>query len=235
MLSTHTLDRLASNGDFDRTLSLVLTNGREVPLAVRLRLSDDENLPGAALGLALVRSVELARSPDGVPSRLAHALLERADPHGSFGGVVGTAAAVSGLLNLLACADGGAFPLDSELERRAYSAVRAALRWLGCRQSMGVPALFAPVEEGEGAEGNEECEGFGRLGDALDSAIVLWLFAGHVREAAEEIRVNDLFTACVKDARHDADVRRMLALTGQEERPVGSGKPHGRSRVASAA
>jgi hypothetical protein len=100
MISLPRIARLAEAREFDRLLDEVVRNGRPLPLAIRLRLSDPEALPAAAVGFALQRVVQLTYKPTPLSAMLARMLVEMQHEDGSFGPAGSTAIAVAALLSL---------------------------------------------------------------------------------------------------------------------------------------
>ncbi len=210
MLTMRRLERASSAGRFDQLLSDVLANGRSLPLAARLRLSESDGLPAAALGMAIRRLCEIARRPTPAVVQMADALLDRQHENGGFGAIAATAAAVGGLLTLQS--HDGAWPgaIGPELACRIELAIDRAMHH-----------LFAAQSRGSGVE-----ETPGLLGDAMDSALVLWQLADEPRAAAA-LRLNALERAIQEAIRpagaRDESVRQVadLARAGRcESLPV---------------
>lgn len=195
MITAHRIERLLDAGFHDRLLTEVLQNGRELPLAARLRLSAPEALVPAAAGLALQRLSELTHRPGRTAREHALALVGMQDASGGFGSPAATAAAVAGLLAVIgqcAARPGVATP---EFVQRLDRAV-----------DLGLHALFQTQRAG----GDEECPGL--LGDAMDSALGLWLL-GEAPRFREAVRVRDLVAAIrTGGGADDPQVGAVLAL-----------------------
>lgn len=165
MISIPKIIRLVAAGQDERLLDEVVRNGRSMPLAVRMRLSEPGVLPAAAAGLALQRVCELTYRPTEASIALMRRVLDRQQlgaAEGSFGSVAGTAIALAGLLGVVHQFDalpGSASPrfIDEQLESAVRSALEPAIESLARAQERG---LF---------EG-----GAGLIGDGIDSAIVVW-------------------------------------------------------------
>lgn len=100
MLSPFRVARLVASEEFDRLLNEVLMNARPVPLAARVRLSEQGALAASALGLALKRLTQLTWRPEPPAAELARQLIDRQSPDGAIGTPASTACAVAGLLAL---------------------------------------------------------------------------------------------------------------------------------------
>ena len=100
MLSIHMIERLFDGGSFDRLLNAVAANGLELPLPLRVRLSQ---APAGAVALGLRRVVELTYGPTALSGRMTRFLLDVQHADGSFGDDPAiTAAAAAALGRLLA-------------------------------------------------------------------------------------------------------------------------------------
>lgn len=163
MISVARIERWAERGQFQALLDGVIQNGRAVPLAVRLRLSEPRTLEVAALGLGLQRVLELSYSP--VPAamligrqlaeRLAglsgEAMEDRPGPGAIAAGVVGLA----GLRDQLRLfGHPGLERLEGLIERALGEANHAML------EAAARSDLSAATR--------------GLVGDGVESAVVLW-------------------------------------------------------------
>lgn len=202
MINIPRLSHLADTQRFDRMLDEVARNGRPLPLAVRLRLSHAQCLPGAALGLALQRVCELTYRPTEASIRLLEGLLEARRDDGSFGPAAATAVALAALcavVHQLDALPGRASPrfIDEELERRARAAVPGAIAWLAALQD-------------DGDEVDLFDESHGLVGDEVDSAIVLWQLGFEPRFTGA-IRFADLLDAVdAHGLRHDRSTAQLV-------------------------
>ncbi|MBL0928420.1 MAG: hypothetical protein IBJ11_12345 [Phycisphaerales bacterium] len=187
MLVASRIERLVAAGEFERLVDEVLRNGRPATLAARLRLTSSEAVEPAALGLGLARLVEVNYRPGSAECALARGLVDRQREDGAWGGdgargsIVGTAAAVKGLLALLRLVDplgvGRAVvrSVDEGLVGQMRCAVERGLGWLASRGEAW-PWLGIGEESEEGAV-SEGDGGRGLLGDSMESAVVLWLLS----------------------------------------------------------
>jgi hypothetical protein len=215
MLSPATLERLIEHADWERLLGEVLRNGRPLPLEARMRLLDSDAAAPAALGLALQRMIELSYAPGARERRALERLLAMQRADGGFGSPAATASAAAGLI---------------AFQEHAVAALGGAeegfFRRLNARIEEALHALFAARERGL-FDGSGEG---GLIGDALDTALVLWRLDGasrfeariggaRVRAALEEAarardpRVRSLLGACVRTglARAEGRSRRLAA------------------------
>lgn len=115
MLTPVRVKMLAEHGLWSRLLDEVMHNGREVPLGLRLRLTEERAEAEVALGLGLVRIAELARPGDRSVDAVVGMLAARQRSEGGFGegqdgSVVGTGCALAGLLGVCEAAGFGAMP-----------------------------------------------------------------------------------------------------------------------------
>lgn len=199
MLTTNRIDRLVSGGDYDRLMADVLNNGRTIPLAVKLRLSEESTLPAAALGLALQRLVELTFVPGEESELLVAALLDRQTDDGSFGSTAATAVAVAGLQ---------AFFDQSKPMRWYLDARRPALQSLLRRVESAIPAALITLDS------------VAEEADAADVTILAWQLGGmgslhswpgyaRVARAVERHAL-----------RHDRSASRLLAATDRKPRSM---------------
>lgn len=208
MLTTNRIDRMVSGGDFDRLLNDILSNGRGTPIAVKLRLSEAETLPAAAMGLALQRLVELTFVPGEESHLLVAALLDKQADDGSFGSTAATAVAVAGLQAFLDQTRPMRWYLDSR---------RPALESLIRRVETAIPAALITLDS------------VAEEGDATDVMILAWQFGalGSLHTWPGYARVA---RAVERHAlRHDRSASRLLAAT---ERQPKQGKPFRKSMVA---
>jgi len=162
MMTLSQVERWVEQEAHQVLLDAVVTNGRRVGLAARLRLSDPAGLAGASVGLALQRVLELSYAATPLTRRLAEVLLACQQRDGGFGTVAATASAARALLELSRHPAGAA-------EREC---IEGAARW-------AIWNLF--LQQSAGGERD------GLIGDGIDSAICLWqlgrepAFAGVVR------------------------------------------------------
>ncbi len=174
MLSRNRIAQLLVAGQEDRLIDELLANGRQVPLSLRLLLSDPAGRRAAMYGLALQRLAELMHGADGLCSQLFSALRCVQSARGGFGTDAATVAAAAGLLTY---GDYAGAPLAAS----ALEAAGRALDWLSGRQDergligggtavsllavrllMARPEFLARVRFGELAEAlMEESEGAG--------------------------------------------------------------------------
>ncbi|MCB9838273.1 MAG: hypothetical protein H6813_02950 [Phycisphaeraceae bacterium] len=158
MLSMPRLVRLAESGQYDRLLEEVLRNGRPLPLAARLRLSNPGMIEASAISLALSRVTELTHRPTSGALDLALRLLDRQLDDGSFGSPAVTASAVEAIIALLE-QDRFVIPgLEPDLRDRLETARDRAFH-----------ALYSAHEAG--AANTRQS---GLLVDALETALTLW-------------------------------------------------------------
>lgn len=155
MMTAQRLVGLAGRGEWDALLGAVIANGRPVPLAVRMRLSDEAASGAAALGLALCRAVELTYLPGPEGADLASTLLSAQRADGWFGTPAATAAAIAGLRTY-------------EHQLRAGGDDRRAARMAAASDA----AMHALI--------TRHRDGLGHM-DNTDLAAVLWLLAGRTR------------------------------------------------------
>lgn len=180
MLSPFRVARLVANEEFDRLLNEVLMNARPVPLAARVRLSEQGALAASALGLALKRLTQLTWRPEPPAEELARQLLSRQSADGSFGTVASSACAVAGLLALQdqvrsMPADADALPPD--LLCQIESALNVGFEWLSHQQTVGECAAHADESSRVGIAVRRS----GAAPDAdaaVDAAIFLWQLGG---------------------------------------------------------
>ena len=100
MLSTDLIGRLFGGQRYDRLLAVVVANGLELPLPLRVRLSQ---APAGAVALGLRRAVELSYSRTPLSRQMAQFLLDTQDDNGAFeADTVITGAAAAALGRLLA-------------------------------------------------------------------------------------------------------------------------------------
>lgn len=158
MLSMPRLVRLAETGQYDRLLDEVLRNGRPLPLEARLRMTSSGALAASAISLALSRMTELTHRPTTGAKLLAGKLLSLQDPDGSFGSPAVTASVTESLIALLEQNKFVATGLETEFRDRIVVARDRALH-----------SLYAERESAAAAPRSG-----GLLGDALETALVLW-------------------------------------------------------------
>ncbi|MFG0329169.1 MAG: hypothetical protein ACF8PN_04650 [Phycisphaerales bacterium] len=195
MVGLNRIERLVSAAHFHQLLDDIVANGRPVGMPVKVRLSDPSGQPAASIGLGLQRAAELTWRLSPAVENLVDRLLESrnassssaasdpaGDPNdGGFGTVAATAVAVRALF---AVRD---LPGAARIQGRLDAAIDAALWWLALRQEVSS----------------------GRIGDDIDSVIVLWQLqgagagapqAGDARERiGAALRLADL-AAAVEDA-----------------------------------
>ena len=99
MLSVHLIDRLFRAGLYDQLLQGLSDNGMDLPLPLRVRLSQSTVSP---LALGLRRVVELTYGPTPLCEQMVARLLEAQDESGSFqGDPLATALAAGALTRLI--------------------------------------------------------------------------------------------------------------------------------------
>ena len=99
MLSMHLIDRLFRSGQYDKMLQGLSDNGMDLPLPLRVRLSQS---PVSALALGLRRVVDLTYGPTPLSEQMVAGLLEAQDESGSFqGDPLATALAAGALTRLI--------------------------------------------------------------------------------------------------------------------------------------
>lgn len=182
MLSPFRVARLVASEEFDRLLNEVLMNAPPVPLAVRVRLSEQGALTASALGLALKRLTELTWRPEPPATELARRLFDLQHPDGSFGPVVSTICSASGLSALLA--QSAALPgisgthhtdfLPEGLLERAAQAVESARTWLVQQPTLAQALVSCPHTNGAGVAVRRSAPNTSEL---IDTAVLLWQFA----------------------------------------------------------
>lgn len=204
MITAHRIGRLLDAGAHDRLLVEVLRNGREAPLAARLRLSAVDALGPVATGLALRRLAELTHRPCRAAQEHAAALLDAQESDGRFGPLAATIAALCGLL-----------ALSRQCDARPGVAAPDFVQRLDRAVDLGLHVLF----DAQRAGGAEEAAGL--VGDAMDSALLLWLLGDEPR-LREAVRVRDLVEAIrTSSGADDPQIGAVLALArdgGQAER-----------------
>jgi len=155
MLSMPRLIKLAESEQHDRLLEETLRNGRPLPLGARLRFSDADALPVAALSLALSRITELTHRPTAGAQLIAGKLLALQNHRGAFGPPALTASAVEALAAILdqdRCVTKG---LDPTFRQRIELA-----------HDRGIHTLYA----------QQFCQNTydALIGDAMETALILW-------------------------------------------------------------
>jgi hypothetical protein len=192
MLSPFRVARLVANEEFDRLLNEVLMNTRPVPLAVRVRLSEQGALAPAALGLALKRLTELTWRPEPPAAELAERLLALQSKDGALGTLAATACAVAGLQSLITqiqtmpggrngmpggggnIANTGTDFLPDGLTARVVHAVERALEWLGQQRTLAESVAFASEASVPTSRGVIVRRTTADLDAAIDTAVILW-------------------------------------------------------------
>jgi len=145
MLSENRLRKLAETRHYTQIVDEVLSNGRPITLAFRLRLSDPETLRPAALALALRRLTEISFAVTDTTRYLAEQLLSCCRPSGSFGSIAATALALRALFNVRSQC--GLGDLRAEIDAAIGPALDRISQW------------------------QDES---GMIGDSIDSAICRW-------------------------------------------------------------
>lgn len=202
MISLPKLVRFTHSQQFDRMFDEVTHNGRGLPLAARLRLSEVEAQPATALGLALQRVCDLTYRPTPASIVLLEGLLERQRSDGSFGGVSATAVALGALWSVvdqLRALPGSPSPhfIDQSLEDGLNGAVGQALAYL------------KSVQDGQAASRLFD-EPDGLIGDEIDSAIVLWQLGLDTRFTSY-IRYAELLESVdARGLRHDRSTAQLV-------------------------
>lgn len=202
MISIPRLTKLAAEASYERLMDEVTRNGRPLPLAVRLRLTDPGSLAPAALGLALQRVVELTYRPTPASRDLLARLLGHQGADGGFGAgeasVSSTAVALSALL--------GVASQINVLPRAALELWMSAEEKAALDQAIGAGLHFLSMAQ-ESGEGGALLREPGLIGDEIDSAVVLWQLGLQPR-FARAVRFEALLTAV------DAHGLRHRACTG---------------------
>ncbi len=209
MLTLTRLERLALTNQHDRLLQEVLRNGRPLPLAARVRLSQPQALAPAAIGFALQRALELRHRPGPVARNLAARLLMLQDEDGRFGSIASTAVALAGLLHLLSVDSVLPGGLSPELRHEIEGGVDHALHALSTAQARG-GRLAHLFDEADGPAG--------LIGDALDAAIVASQLARSLRFQAV-VRVTDLLDALSHALATETELRSLVALASGRADP----------------
>lgn len=201
MISLPRISRLAAAQRFDTLLDDVLANGRQIPLALRMRLGESEaGLGSAALAFGLRRYLELTLGPTPQALAMARALLDRQGADGGFGSIASTAASV-GALRCLEDHLGG-WPASPEpggeareVAARGRRAIEAGVAWL--REAV--------------ASSPSTRRGRPMLGDERDTLIALWQLSDHA-DIADDLDLPVLL-ASLEDlgVRHDAALGAFLA------------------------
>ena len=201
MISFPRLARLAEAADYDRLLDEVTRNGRPLPLGIRMRLSEPESLPSAALGLALRRVVQLTYRPVELSATLVRELLglQRAD--GSFGTIGATAVAAAAMLALLdqvrALPRAWANLERVDSARGLHEARAARVQPLNERVEHACLTALHAIHQFQQQSASLTLDGpDGLIGDTLDSAIVLWQL-GEDQRLIRSIRFDDLISSAL--------------------------------------
>jgi hypothetical protein len=208
MLNLNTIERLATREQFQPLLDGVLENGRRLPLAARLLLSQESNLALAAGGMALQRVVELSYLPAPVAGQLARRLAGALLLAGQLAGdrrpsPGATAVAMAGLHDALDQAEATGAAMDDDLREVIEAGLEAGAYMLFEVASRS--ALLHPDRAGI-------------VGSALDSALIAWQvgarpalarrLGGHLALPALKAQVE------AQVAARDADVIAVMALAG---------------------
>jgi hypothetical protein len=173
MMSVQKIERLVERGQTEALLEAVVQNGRPLPLGVRLRLGESvASVRAAGLGLALQRVVELSYGPDPAALRIAERLLDQLCEVDGLEGPdrpspASLVVALAGLEDLLA-----------QLERFGHPAEGFVGEGL-----VHASAAVAHVLLEAAALSNADPATRGLVGEAVDSAVVLWQLAGRARLA----------------------------------------------------
>ncbi|MCA9311124.1 MAG: hypothetical protein KDA21_07955 [Phycisphaerales bacterium] len=208
MMTFERLIHLAETGSFDMMLDELLRPGRRLPLPVRLRLTSPEEAPLCALALAIRHVTELTHRPTPQARLLLAALCERVDeargravngPCTSAALSPGLAAVV--LRGLLALQDqvdtlpGDRNPLSAHERDLLSSTIDEQCHTLYLAR-MAAQGWRSP----------------GLIGDALDSAIVLWQL-GDRPDLGDLVRLPELTMALRRrDVREAPGVRALLQV-----------------------
>lgn len=182
MLNMPRIVEFAVEGQFERMLSEVIRNGPRLPLSVRLRLSEGSTLALAATGLALSRVVALTFRPTPISITLMKLLLRQAGPREEIGPAAAAIAAAALLAfdDQIAALPGGRYGPGSRVPTELVDEIREAAsallhRLFLAQQSNDLARdLEHPRFAGATQDGDAEPRAEGLIGDAVDSAIVLW-------------------------------------------------------------
>lgn len=144
MLNRIRIEQLIRMEQDDRLLDELLANGRNVPLPLRLRLTDPAGRRAAALGLALQRLSELTHGSAKACATVASALIGRQQQDGGFGTLAATVAALAGLTTYLDYAPAEVHPgAIDEAVRRGMASLSAAQDEAGLLAADPILSLFA--------------------------------------------------------------------------------------------
>lgn len=202
MLSLNKIERLVELGHLQSLLDAVLANGRPLPVGVRARLTGDDDLGLAAMGLALQRATELSYLPTpgswAIAGRIVGLL---ADCHHSGRASAGAVAlALGGLSDVLDQADAAGVLVPAEILRAVEAAFEA-----------GIYRLFE-AQAGLAAQHPAQA---GLVGTPVDSALLTWQLAdrpGLVSRVGKSVNLADLDRALGRrDVRRLPDVEAVLA------------------------
>lgn len=195
MLTLSRLHELSRDENPLVLLDAVLANGRPLALAARLRLEHPEVAPVVGLALGLRRFLELTYAWSGPAAEMCERLLEMEQFGGGFGHPVACAAARGALAMAAESAARGG---EMGVPERILEALGACDRVLRHTQNEGSSGL---------------------LGDATDSALILWLLSDDLWEEQRSagLDVRALWRGLEKaGALHD----RVLGALLEAARPV---------------
>lgn len=173
MISVARIERWAEREQFQALFDGVVQNGRPLPLAARLRLSQPRSLELAALGIGLQRLLELSYGPEPAALAMARrvaAALERLGGAEVSDNQPGPGAMIAGVVGLLGVLDRLRLFGHPGLERLQPAAERALAR-----------ANHALLEAAAGSSASPAHRGL--VGDGIETAVVLWQLAGSERGA----------------------------------------------------
>lgn len=165
MLSEHRLRKLAITSHHAQMIDEVLSNGRPITLAIRIRIGDPETVRPAALALALRRMTEISFAVTNTTRYLTRQLLSCCQPSGSFGSIAATAIAIRAFFNLRSQC--GLGTLKSEIDAAIGPALDRISQW------------------------QDES---GMIGDPIDSSICRWQLS-HCEPFRSAIRWHDFVLA----------------------------------------
>lgn len=159
MISLSKIERWANAERFDDLLDAVLSNGRPLPLALRLRLEQADGSRLSSAGLGLQRVVELSYFPAPAAIQLGRVIAEALvlSPARADIPIAASAVAAAALVDLVAQCEACRMALSPDLE----CLIEDALAVFGRR-------LF----EAQATSAGGASEGL--IGDEIDTAVVLW-------------------------------------------------------------
>jgi len=159
MISLSKIERWTNAERFEDLLDAVLSNGRPLPLALRLRLEQADGSRLSSAGLGLQRAVELSYFPAPAAIQLGRVIAEALVLNPARGEIpiAASAVAAAALVDLVAQCEACQMALSPELEHL----IEDALAVFGRR-------LFEAQTTSAGGASE------GLIGDEIDTAVVLW-------------------------------------------------------------